>query len=192
MNREGGMVRDRPAVLLLGHLHHCWAADELFLSTTHLIESLVHEHPDDWGDASPLGKRLTAQRLGRMLATAYGINSTRMDRTGPRGYTRAALLPVWYRMGVRTDPRRLAPVRQTPPKQAGASGAAGSTGSAEPERRLEQHKQPIRDGAMPRDAHPRCVDCGEAMTLIEPGQLAHPTCEPWPPSRPAARPHALS
>ena len=192
MNREDGMVRDRPAVLLLGHLHHCWAADELFLSTTHLIESLVHEHPDDWGDASPLGKRLTAQRLGRMLATAYGINSTRMDRTGPRGYTRAALLPVWYRMGVRTDPRRLAPVRQTPPKQAGASGAAGSTGSAEPERRLEQHKQPIRDGAMPRDAHPRCVDCGEAMTLIEPGQLAHPTCEPWPPSRPAARPHALS
>jgi len=45
------------------------------------------------------------------------------------------------------------------------------------------HKQPSGDAVTPRDAPPRCIDCGQRMTLIEPGQLAHPTCEPWPPSR---------
>jgi len=168
------MVRDRPAVLLLGHLHEGWDADEPFLPTARLIDGLVHDHPDDWGDASPLGKRLTAQRLGRMLATAYGVNSTRLDRTGPRGYAQAALLPVWYRMGVRTDPRRLAPVHQPPAKQTGESGAGGSTGA-------------VRDAVTASDAPRRCIDCGHAMTLIEPGQLAHPTCEPWPPNRMPSR-----
>jgi len=129
MNREDGMVRDRPAVLLLTHLHEGWTAEEPFLPTARLIDGLVHDHPDTWGDASPLGKRLTAQRLGRMLATGFGINSTRLDRTGPRGYSRAALLPVWYRMGVRTDPRRLAPVHPPPPKETGATGSTGSTGA---------------------------------------------------------------
>jgi len=178
MNREDGMVRDRPAVLLLGHLHEGWDADEPFLPTARLIDGLVHDHPDDWGDASPLGKRLTAQRLGRMLATAYGVNSTRLDRTGPRGYAQAALLPVWYRMGVRTDPRRLAPVHQPPPKRTGASGADGATGAGE---------RGSRDGVTPRDASPRCIACTGPMVLIEPGQLAHPTCEPWRPSRMPSR-----
>jgi hypothetical protein len=163
MDREDGMLRDRPAVLLLSHLHEGWDADEPFLPTARLIDGLVREHPTDWGDASPLGKRLTAQRLGRMLATAYGINSTRLDRTGPRGYARAALLPIWYRMGVRTDPRRPAPVHQPPPRQTGATGATGAA-----------------DGV--------CIDCCQRMTLIQPGQLTHPTCSAdWPPSRMPSR-----
>ena len=78
---------------------------------------------------SPFGKALTAQRLGRMLASSYGINSTRLERTGPRGYAYAALLPVWHRMGVVQGPRRSAPVPETPPDRTGASGAGGSTGA---------------------------------------------------------------
>ena len=49
------------------------------------------------------------------------------------------------------------------------------------------HKQPSHDGVTPRDAPPRCIGCSDPMTLIEPGQLAHPTCQPWPPSRTPSR-----
>jgi len=184
MNREDGMVRDRPAVLLLKHLYECWPEDETFLPTTRLIDTLVHEHPDDWGDASPLGRRLTAQRLGRMLASAYAINSGRVDHTGPRGYIRAAILPVWHRMGVVSGPRRLGPVRQTPPKQTGPSGPAGSTGPAEPAlvtlasvtahpsvtplQGSDQHKQPncdgVTDGDAPTGGAHRCAGCGRPVT----------------------------
>jgi hypothetical protein len=79
---------------------------------------------------SPFGKSLTAQRLGRMLATSYGINSARLDRTGPRGYTMASLIPVWRRMGVISPDRHPAPVRSDPPGETGAAGAGGSTGAA--------------------------------------------------------------
>ena len=64
-----------------------------------------------------------------MLATAYRVNSTRLDRVGPRGYTWSALLSVWRQMGVVRDDRRLAPVPPSTPQQTGASGAAGSTGA---------------------------------------------------------------
>ncbi len=129
MDREDGMVRDRPAVLLLKHLHELWPDGETFVPTSSFLAALVNRHPDEWGIGSPFGKSLTAQRLGRMLASSYGINSTRLDRAGPRGYTRAALLPVWRRMGVVAPDRDPAPVRQTPPGETGASGASGSTGA---------------------------------------------------------------
>jgi len=31
------------------------------------------------------------------------------------------------------------------------------------------------------------VACRKPMTLVEPGHLAHPTCEPWPPTRMPSR-----
>ncbi len=153
MDREDGLVRERPAVLLLKHLHECWPEGQGFVPTTALIESLIQQHTDDWGDASPFGKRLTAQRLGRMLVSSYALNSTRPDRAGPRGYTRAALDPVWRRMGITTGSRRSAPVRVAPPQQTGASGAGGATGAV-------------------------CELCGQPMIMVEPGQTTHPTCTP--------------
>ncbi len=68
-----------------------------------------------------------------MLATSYGLNSTRLDRMGPRGYTSTSLLPIRQRMGVvrtgataQTSP---APVSLAPRSGTGASGAAGATGA---------------------------------------------------------------
>ena len=100
MDREDGMMRDRPAVLLLKHLHALWHEGELFMPTQTLVASLVNYHPEEWGLGSPFGKALTAQRFGRMLASAYGLNSTRVEHGGARGYTYASLLPVWRRMGI--------------------------------------------------------------------------------------------
>ncbi len=153
MDREDGLVRERPAVLVLRHLHEVWRDNEPFMPTSALIDALVTTHPSDWGQGSSFGKALTAQRLGKMLAQSYGINSGRLDRIGPRGYIYASLLPVWRRMGVVRDARRSAPVRVAPSKQTGASGSPGSTGAA-------------------------CTACGGPMVMVEPGQTTHPTCTP--------------
>lgn len=117
-DREDGMVRDRPAVVLLKHLHKHWPDGVTFWATAELVPELVMQHPDEWGDASPFGKALTVQRLGRMLATSYGINSVRPGGVGPRGYTLASLTTAFNRMGI------------TPPKETGGSGGTGGTGCA--------------------------------------------------------------
>ena len=124
LDREDGMVRTRPAVALLTHLHELWPHGDNFVPTSELVRDLILEHPDEWGDSSPYGRALTAQRFGRMLATSYGINSARLERTGPRGYTRASLEVTWKRMGIGS-----APVTPDLQKETGASGADGGTGA---------------------------------------------------------------
>lgn len=87
MNREDGLVRERPAVVLLAHIWQSWPEGVAFVPTSDLLDRLLAEHPAIWGGDSPFGRPLTAQRLGRMLATSYKVNSTRQCATGPRGYT---------------------------------------------------------------------------------------------------------
>ena len=131
MDKEDGLVRDRPAVLLLHHLLAVWPEEAVFMPTSSLLEMLISRYPDAWGVASPYGKPLTAQRFGRMLATAYKLNSTRQANDGPRGYTRAALDQIWRRM-------RLLPLSGTAETGSTGStghpgaGSAGSTGSPGP------------------------------------------------------------
>ena len=91
-DREAGLATERPGVLLLRHLTVCWPDGADFWRTTDLVETLVREHPEAWGDDSPYGKALTAQRLGRMLVNYYGVRSSRQDtaeKSSPRGYHRA-------------------------------------------------------------------------------------------------------
>lgn len=116
MDREDGMVRERPAVLLLKHLAEMWPVGETFIPTSTIVADLAVGHPGEWGDASPFGKALTPQRFGRMLATSYGINSGRPGGVGPRGYTFASLQTAFHRMGI------------TPPSGTGWTGGTGGTG----------------------------------------------------------------
>jgi hypothetical protein len=125
MDAEDGLVRQRPALALLRHLHELWPMGETFTPTATLIQSLVWEHPDDWGERSPFGKPLTAQRLGRMLATSYGVNSAASTGMVIGGYARAALDPAWRRMGFAA-----APVTSNPSQETGATGASGETGAS--------------------------------------------------------------
>jgi hypothetical protein len=115
-DREDGMVRERPAVVLLKHLADLWPDGQNFLPTSGIVRDLATQHPDEWGANSPFGKALTAQRLGRMLATSYGVNSGRPGGIGPRGYTRGSLATAWNRMGI------------APPSETGGTGETGETG----------------------------------------------------------------
>lgn len=125
LEREEGIMQQRPAVVLLQHIRNAWPDGETFVSTATLIRNLVSGSPETWGQSSPFGKELTSQRLGKMLVSAYNVHSTRLDRTGPRGYALGSFEQAWRRMGMT---RAGSP---DPPKVTGASGASGDTGAHE-------------------------------------------------------------
>ena len=112
--REEGAVTERPHVVLMQHLAEVWQ-EETFIPTERLIDRLVTAHPDTWGDFSSFGKRLTAQRLGRMLSGNYKIHTSRPDANGPRGYTLAALTPALRRFGLSPAGAPVQPVPVTDP-----------------------------------------------------------------------------
>ncbi|REJ06293.1 DUF3631 domain-containing protein [Microbacterium bovistercoris] len=94
-----GLAAVPPAVSLVTHIHQVWPDAHDFMRTGDLINLLVNLEPLMWGDASSYGKRLTAQRLGRMLSQAFKIHSTkRFD--DQRGYQRSAFELVWRRFGL--------------------------------------------------------------------------------------------
>jgi hypothetical protein len=113
--REEGIVTERPAVVLLRHLHEVWADGETFVRTDDLIDRLVIAYPDVWGEMSTFGKRLTPQRLGRMLVTAYNVHSDRPDSNGPRGYLAATLRPAFLRFGLALSQRPDEPAEPAEP-----------------------------------------------------------------------------
>lgn len=98
--REEGAVTQRPHVVLMQHIVEVWGPGETFVPTEQLIDRLVFTHPDVWGEFSTFGKRLTAQRLGRMLSGNYKIHTSRPDANGSRGYTAASLSPALRRFGM--------------------------------------------------------------------------------------------
>jgi hypothetical protein len=113
MDREDGLIKEVPAVVLLTHLHKLRPKDRGFWPTEELIDTLVAFHPTVWGTEGPFGKKLTPQRLGRMLAKGYKIHSDRESRTEPRGYYLTAFIRAWSRMTISapdTPPAPVAPV----------------------------------------------------------------------------------
>ncbi|BAK36063.1 hypothetical protein MLP_30490 [Microlunatus phosphovorus NM-1] len=129
-DKEDGMVREAPHVLLLRHVMEVWPSGESFVPTPVLIDALARAHPDVWGDFSPFDKPLTMQRLGRML-TKYKINSSR-EPGGERrrGYTRISVWSVAGRMRLHPLDKPDGPVEVAEPAvlRGNASGSAGSTG----------------------------------------------------------------
>jgi hypothetical protein len=117
--REEGIVQQRPAIVLLSHLHEVWGENEKFIRTETLIDRLVDFHPEMWGAESPFGKRLTPQRFGRMLSTSYNIHSARNENLPerPRGYIGTSIEPAFRRFGLSRKPTR--PVEPTEPAAEG-------------------------------------------------------------------------
>ena len=75
MDKEDGLIQEKPAVVLLSHIYKLWTDNTRFLPTEMLIEMLINEHPTVWSAESSFGKALTGKRLGGMLAKGYKIHS---------------------------------------------------------------------------------------------------------------------
>lgn len=100
MEREDGMSTERPAVVLLRHIHEVWEESEPFITSSVLIGRLVDAHPNQWGELSTYGKKLTAQRLGRMLSQGYKIHSSKHNDV--RGYRRGHFQTAFRQFGLVT------------------------------------------------------------------------------------------
>lgn len=114
MDRQDGMTTVRPAVTLVRDLHEVWPEAQTFMRSADLINLLVNHNPLEWGEISSYGKRLTPQRMGRMLAGMRVYSEQRFDQV--RGYQRGALEKVWSRLVLRT------------PKETGRTVTSGKTG----------------------------------------------------------------
>lgn len=113
---EAGLQHEPPGMVILRDLAAVWPGDETHVPTETLVSRLVVHNPDYWGIRSNYGKALTAHRLGRLVAQASKVTSTRPGGRGPRGYALTSLDPVWHRLGI-------------PRKETGASGGTGETGA---------------------------------------------------------------
>jgi hypothetical protein len=99
MDKEDGINHLPPAVVLLKDVRDVWQSGDAFTPSSVLIHRLIQHNPVMWGQASSYGKELNAQRLGRMLVTAFKLHSARQGDSR-RGYFRASLEKVWRRMGI--------------------------------------------------------------------------------------------
>ncbi|WP_176474988.1 DUF3631 domain-containing protein [Dietzia natronolimnaea] len=97
---EDGLMRKQRHMLLVEHLADVWPEGEAFIPTARLLDALKHEHPEEWGEFSKLGRPLTSQAMGRMIAGKFGVHTSRPDTNGPRGYLFADLDPVLRRLGM--------------------------------------------------------------------------------------------
>lgn len=96
--REDGLANVPPAITALRDLAEVWPATE-FARSTDLVERLVQHNPEKWSELSGFGKRLTVQRLGRMLSQSFKVFSSK-NGAGARGYDRGDLDKPWRQFKV--------------------------------------------------------------------------------------------
>jgi len=64
-----------------------------------LVLRLIKVNPEQWSVNSFYGKDLTAQRLGRLVNKAFGINSKRVGDSA-RGYHSKQFERIWRQLGI--------------------------------------------------------------------------------------------
>lgn len=110
--REAGLKAQPPGMVLLRDLYAVWPEGEHanLMSAEGLVGLLVNHNPAYWGEQSSYGKRLTEQRMGRLLSQACKVTSSRPGGgNNPRGYLRVDLEPVWRSLRIPED--------TTPPRE---------------------------------------------------------------------------
>jgi len=106
MEREDGLMKFPPQMVLLADLHKVWSEDEPFITANGAVGRLIRENPDYWGASSSYGRDLTVQRFGRILAQVK-IRSSKNERD-QRGYYRNQLEIAWRQSGLtpRSEPSK--------------------------------------------------------------------------------------
>lgn len=169
LDREDGMIVARPHIVLLQHIAEVWTLGVGFMSTTELVNELQGQFPDSWGPSDRYPKGLTPQRIGRLLAVHYKVNSEQRSTGGrTRGYPLERLRPVMERLGVSTPNETVRTVRTVPTvpnphDPNGSHGSHGSNGS------LGTPLEPFDAEEITRP----CPECGEQLPA---GMARHRAC----------------
>lgn len=82
---------------MLRDLYEIFTNGPRFISTTRLVEELADKNPDYWSESSFYGKKLTPQRMGRILYTSYGLLTTRVGDSC-RGYHAHQFSGIWFKL----------------------------------------------------------------------------------------------
>ncbi|MGV0778734.1 DUF3631 domain-containing protein [Mycolicibacterium elephantis] len=147
--REAGLRRLPPGMVLLTDLREVWPPDsDDLMPTRELVSRLTAHNPDYWGEQSSYGKALTETRFGKLANQAANVTSSRPGGRGPRGYFRRQFEPVWTRLAI----------NPTPLGEHGALGYAGEPGANNRDNRDSQvHRaetDPSQPGARPDESGP--------------------------------------
>jgi hypothetical protein len=106
MEREDGLLKLPPQMVMLTELYKVWPEHESFMRAGELVRLLIDENPDYWGINSSYGRSLTIQRLGRTLAQVK-VRSSKNSHD-QRGYQRSQFELAWRQSGVtpRSEPSK--------------------------------------------------------------------------------------
>lgn len=96
---ENGDLQQKPHIQLMRDLFAVFGSDGGFIPTGQLVTMLIRHNPDQWSFSSIYGKDLTPQRFGRILNSAYGLNSLRIGDTA-RGYHSDKFKRIWQQLGI--------------------------------------------------------------------------------------------
>lgn len=165
--KEAGLKALPPGMVLLADLHTVWPPGEHadLMSAEGLVNLLVGHNPSYWGEQSSYGKRLTEQRMGRLLSQACKVTSKRPGGgNNPRGYLRVDFEPVWRSLRIidptpTKKPDEPAEADTAAPDTAGMSGQAASSG--------------VFEGYPPQ---PVCRYCGTGLPAHMRSQVARGYC----------------
>jgi hypothetical protein len=154
MEKEEGLMKLPPQMVLLTDLYKVWDHEEAFVNTGELVRRLIASNPDYWDAGSAYGRALTVQRMGRILAQIK-IRATK-NSSDQRGYARDAFTKHWRQSGItpNTEPSR-------PSK------------TVEPSKGVQDVHTP-RDGVGPAD--PICRVCSLPMHPSNAEFGTHPSC----------------
>jgi hypothetical protein len=151
MEKEEGLMKLPPQMVLLADLYAVWDNEEPFVNTSELVRRLISANPDYWDATSAYGRALTVQRMGRLLAQLK-IRASK-NSSDQRGYLRTAFAKHWRQSGI-------APVIEPP----------------EPSRTVEPSKSGDPTHGV-GNADPICSVCGLVIHPSLASLGAHPTCE---------------
>lgn len=180
LDKEDGMSRIPPTMKAILAVAEILDGTD-FLPTTEIVAEMIRTDPEMWGAESTYGRALTAQRLGKMLASA-GLHS-RKPPSGDRkrGYRRADVEGVAAKLnpsgsaglaGLAGSIERSEGNRPEPPKVTGQTGRTAQTG-----RVCTVCNEPLKSSDPEVTTHPNCAEevddtcpnCGESLTET-PGQ----------------------
>jgi hypothetical protein len=146
MEKEEGLMKLPPQMVLLADLYAVWDVDEPFVNTSELVRRLISENPDYWDVSSAYGRALTVQRMGRLLAQLK-IRASK-NSTDQRGYLRSAFSKHWRQSGI-------APVSEP-------SEPSGTVEPSSPQPDCQVCGKPMHPAIAALGTHPNCDESSAA------------------------------